>query len=624
VKVDPDRDAELRANLGFSPPGAPTFHDRIEEAISSKRCPDLTRIWRFTFPARDAQCADQLRYRLVYQLVRHVALDITDTVRAVQLWNDQFADQISQRRVDCPGHAYTPDELRERVAVEHAKALAQKERGDESLEHGVHDTQNADRLIELHGDDIRYVVQEQSWRVWDGRAWSLDDRGSTAVIARTVDVGRELEGLVAGLVDQQVKKELERRIRTALSARGRSDMARLARSDDRVRVGYEVFDRDPDLLAVGNCTVNLRTGETWEHRREDMLTCCLPIAYNPTAVGQAWDLFIAEALPDSAVRRYVQKVFGYAATGHVSERKLFVLLGMLGREGKSTIIGSVSKALGAYAIPAPAELLLRGLHRGLDEKKAKLRGVRLAHGSDLSSDSSQWDGQLVKELTGGDEITARDVYRARIRFRPTHVFVVAANKFPAVQSTDADTAFWDRIVVVPFEHRAEHLNLGLAAELELEAERILAWIVEGARAWHEEGLEPPPPVVEATRDARMKSDPLLQFLGKHLAAVPGNRLRASALWEAYVSARTPGGYGAKTFRDAVKARGYAQKSDGEGRYWVDVDLVPGGPGTPSGGIEGSGQSRITCARAHAEERCPHPQMPQQMPEAGPGAGVADA
>src|SRR5215203_6326231 len=43
--------------------------------------------------------------------------------------------------------------------------------------HNPTDQGNAQRLVERHGGDLRYVHKWSMWLVWDGRRWRPDDTG---------------------------------------------------------------------------------------------------------------------------------------------------------------------------------------------------------------------------------------------------------------------------------------------------------------------------------------------------------------------------------------------------------------------------------------------------------------
>jgi hypothetical protein len=73
----------------------------------------------------------------------------------------------------------------------------------------------------------------------------------------------------------------------------------------------------------------------------------------------------------------------------------------------------------------------------------------------------------------------------------------------------------------------------LAEVLEEEREGILNWIVEGARGWYADRLQPPPVVIEASRAYREKQDRLGAFTRERCGLDPHAREVLSALYNAY-------------------------------------------------------------------------------------------
>src|SRR5205807_894309 len=94
---------------------------------------------------------------------------------------------------------------------------------------------------------------------------------------------------------------------------------------------------------------------------------------------------------------------------------------------------------------------------------------------------------MMKQLTGGDRITARKLYQDLFEFDPTHKIMLAANHKPVVKGTDG--AVWRRIKLVPFivTITDAEKDKGLLSKLKAEAPGILAWAVRGCLAWQRDG-----------------------------------------------------------------------------------------------------------------------------------------
>ena len=113
------------------------------------------------------------------------------------------------------------------------------------------------------------------------------------------------------------------------------------------------IDSDPWLLNCLNGTVDLRTGVVKPHDPADYITKLCPVAYDPQARAPTWEHTLAkvtleERAPTRPLVAFLQRWFGYCATGSVREQQFVVHYGA-GSNGKSTVIDTVAAVLGDYA-----------------------------------------------------------------------------------------------------------------------------------------------------------------------------------------------------------------------------------------------------------------------------------
>jgi putative DNA primase/helicase len=90
---------------------------------------------------------------------------------------------------------------------------------------------------------------------------------------------------------------------------------------------------------------------------------------------------------------------------------------------------------------------------------------------------------LVKQLTGGDRISARRMRENPWNFWPTHTIFMATNHKPEIRSTD--NAIWNRIKLIPFTVSIpkDQQDRELPAKLRTELTGILTWAVRGHSEW---------------------------------------------------------------------------------------------------------------------------------------------
>ena len=121
----------------------------------------------------------------------------------------------------------------------------------------------------------------------------------------------------------------------------------------------------------------------------------------------------------------MQRMVGYSLTGDVSEQVFLILYGT-GANGKSTFINILLELFGDYAVKATSDLLMMKRGEAHPTERTRLFGARLA--ATVETESNQRLAEaFIKELTGGDPITARRMREDFWTFWPTHKVFLATN-----------------------------------------------------------------------------------------------------------------------------------------------------------------------------------------------------
>lgn len=253
--------------------------------------------------------------------------------------------------------------------------------------------------------------------------------------------------------------------------------------------------------------------------------------YRIDAQAPTWEPFLEQVLPDPEVRGFVQRALGYSMTGVTTEQCMFVCYGS-GANGKSTMLETVRHVLGGYAAHCQTDTLMAMAHRGADNDLARLRGARFVTCIE-SAEGRRLDEERIKQLTGGDVVTARFLYAEPFEFRPTFKLWLACNHRPEVSGTDH--AIWRRLRLIPFSVQIPEADRDpdLGAKLRDEASGILAWMVRGCLDWQRGGLRPPDAVMAATTEWRGDSDVVAQFVADRCVVMPGMFEAAGALYAGY-------------------------------------------------------------------------------------------
>ena len=201
-------------------------------------------------------------------------------------------------------------------------------------------------------------------------------------------------------------------------------------------------------MNCANGTLDLRTGKLRQHDQADYIAKVCPVAFDASATCPTWRKFLAEIFNGSeALVEYSQRLVGYWLTGLTTEHVLPVAWGS-GANGKSTWINALFDVMGAdYSGKANRDLLLAIKGDRHPTALAGLHGKRFVVCTE-TSEGARLDEALVKEMTGGDAITARRMREDFWTFAPTHKIALVTNHKPTVRGTDH--AIWRRLRLIPF------------------------------------------------------------------------------------------------------------------------------------------------------------------------------
>jgi hypothetical protein len=161
--------------------------------------------------------------------------------------------------------------------------------------------------------------------------------------------------------------------------------------------------------------------------------------------------------------------------------------------------------LGEYGKSSDSSLLLTKMSDGVRNDVARLAGARFVSTSETEA-GRRLAETLVKQLVGGDTITARFLFSEFFEFPSTFKIWLATNHKPYVKGTDH--AIWRRIRLISFNVTIspEEEDKELLAKLRAELPGILAWAVRGCLEWQRKGLDVPEEVTVATAEYREDQD----------------------------------------------------------------------------------------------------------------------
>jgi putative DNA primase/helicase len=435
------------------------------------------------------------------------------------------------------------------------------------------DAGNGARFALTHRAWARYCYAFHKWMLWAGPCWRWDPGDGAMRMAKATAEGIYLEA--GGAREDDERKQIAKwAIATEGEPRLRA-MLTLAQSEPGIPVTPEELDADPMLLACQNGTVELRTGTLRPARREDLITKCVPVIFDPAASCPTFDGFLERIFDGNArVIEFLQRAIGYSLTGDTTEQCLFVLWGG-GSNGKSTLLTTAVGMLGEYAVSTRPETFMVKTGDTIPNDIAQLKGARLVIAVEAEAGHRLAEG-LIKQATGGDRLTARFMRAEYFTFEPSFKIFLASNHRPTVRGTDH--AIWRRIKLLPFSVTIpdDQQDRHLVDKLKAELPGILAWAVRGCLAWQAHGLDEPEEVRIATETYKSDMDVLGGFVRDCCVTFePSAWVASGPLYQAYDAWCHANGERAvskRAFGLRLIERGFSHTRTREERRWQGLRL----------------------------------------------------
>jgi putative DNA primase/helicase len=444
-------------------------------------------------------------------------------------------------------------------------ALAQYQGPSRQSDDIVTEDAAARRFAELFVGRLRYCHDTGAWFKWDGAIWRKSRTGEAFHWAREV---------ARGLAASQPEKARYTISRTAFA----TGVDKFARCDPVFATTADYWDRDTFLLGTPGGTVDLKTGALRTPLPEDGITKSTAVAPSTQADCPIWRRFLEETTGgDANLIGFLRQWAGYALTGDTREQALLFVFGP-GGNGKTVFVNAIRGILGEYAVVAAMDVFISSNSDRHPADLAMLQGARLVTASE-TEEGRQWAESRIKQVTGGDPITARFMRQNFFTFQPRFKLTIIGNHKPALHNVD--DAQRRRFNLVEFTRKPAAPDLRLEEKLKGEWPGILRWMIDGCLDWQTNGLRRPDSVVEATAVYFDDQDLFAQWLAEECDAEPGNPWKnatSSELfrsWQEFAIRAGEKPSSQKSFVATMQQRGFERKKGTNGvRLLLGVRLNP--------------------------------------------------
>lgn len=441
---------------------------------------------------------------------------------------------------------------------------------EESLPPQFSDDHLALRFTAKHCEELRYTATLNRWHIWkEPGVWRADETMASWSLARQIcrDAAAEAESL---------SPKQSSMFKGIASNKTVAAVVSMARYDRRHASAVDQWDADPWKLNTAAGIVDLKDGQLSPHDPQEYCTKSTSVGPDTEAAGCPKWLGFLRTVTDgnTALIDYLQRVCGYCLTGTTREHALFFLYGT-GANGKSVFINTVSGVLADYHRVAPIEIFMESKNDRHPTEIAMLMGARLVTAVE-TEEGRRWAESKLKNLTGGDKLTAHFMRQDYFEFVPQFKLLIAGNHKPAIRSVDE--AIRRRLNLIPFTVTipAEKRDPDLAEKLRAEYPAILSWMIAGCQQWQTSGLNPPDTVRKATDDYLDAEDAIMTWVEACCDRSPSAFETTTALfnsWKSWAERNNEPAGGSKRFGQALEQHGFRREKREKGNGFIGLNII---------------------------------------------------
>ena len=333
----------------------------------------------------------------------------------------------------------------------------------------------ANVLYHIYKDDFTCVsIKRDIWYIYDNNRWLENEGGTDLRRAISTDLfniyynkqNKLVDYLGSGAIDMSSEKA------TALQKKAKTigeismNLKRRGIKDNIMREAKEIFydkdfiekvDANPKLLCFNNGVYDFDIKAFRKGKPDDYLSKTTGINYvvfdkvKHKKIEDEINDFMWKLFPNQELRDYMWDHLSSTLIGENNDQTFNIYNGS-GSNGKSKLVELMGHCLGDYKATVPITLITakRNSIGSTSSEVVQLKGVRYAVMQEPSKGDKINEG-IMKEITGGDPLQGRALFKDSITFIPQFKLVVCTNTLLDVGSNDDGT--WRRICVCEFISR---------------------------------------------------------------------------------------------------------------------------------------------------------------------------
>lgn len=422
-------------------------------------------------------------------------------------------------------------------------------------------------LFHMYKDDFTCVsIKRDIWYIYTNHRWEENEGGTNLRMA----ISKELHNIYftkinelsqymsSGALDSSTDKYAALQLKFKKIAKICNDLKRRGVKDNIMREAKEIFydsefvdkiDANPKLLCFNNGVMDFNTQEFRKGKPDDYLAKSTKINYikldynkHKQYIDEIND-FMNKLFPEPELRNYMWEHLASTLIGENNDQTFNIYNGN-GSNGKSKLVELMSACLGDYKATVPITLITakRNSIGSTSSEVVQLKGTRYAVMQEPSKGDRINEG-IMKEITGGDPLQGRALFKDSITFIPQFKLVVCTNTLLDVNSNDEGT--WRRICVCEFKSKfcsKDDFDNEREHQYEIDkklGEKFVNWcpifismLVE--KAFQTKGLVKICSAVKSSSsNYRNTQDYYSEFVADKVKKSPGSKIKETSLYEVF-------------------------------------------------------------------------------------------
>jgi len=306
------------------------------------------------------------------------------------------------------------------------------------------------------------------------------------------------------------------------------------------------LDANKQFLCFKNGLYDFENCEFREGRPDDYVSFSTNIDYveydETEPVFKEINTFLAQVQPDKQKREYILKMLAKSLDGSNREEKVYFWTGE-GGNGKSKLYSLLENCMGDYAANLSVSFLTskRAASNSASPELMKTKGKRLVVFQEPEPEEKINVG-LMKELSGGDRISTRGLYKDTEYFTPQFQMIFICNQLPTLPADDGGT--WRRVRKITFDSKfVEDPNPKDPNEFKIDNELDKKWpewkvpfmslLIHYYKKYKNEPNKEPQNVIDATKEYQNGNDNYIDFIDQHISVDPDSEIEIAAMFDEF-------------------------------------------------------------------------------------------